>query len=324
MSEPGAQTIDASWEAAQPATGSGFSDALTVGFADPDAHVYGLVRVALAQGTEVGANALVVLFSGREPVTVQIEGAQAPARADLGDLAVAGVRMRTNVPLRSWQLAFRGAQASFALDLSASSRPLVLDSDSAVGDALGMRGYEQVCHMRGTVTIAGRTRELSGWGQRGHAWGVLDWQRLALTRAVSAWLTDGSAIVLAAARPAAARGHGEEALSAFRVPASNGPDAAENAAAERAATAGAVTAGVVTEPVHEARLSTSYDAAGHHVRAGLEIWPGPDTAHPLRAAGEVLCGTTLELGQLRYECAFFAWRCLGRDGAGRYDIVHRA
>ena len=49
-----------------------------------------------------------------------------------------------------------------------------------------------------------------------------------------------------------------------------------------------------------------------------------DGEFPHRAAGEVLCGTTLDLGKLRVDCAFFEWRMGGRAGVGRYDIVRRA
>ena len=43
-----------------------------------------------------------------------------------------------------------------------------------------------------------------------------------------------------------------------------------------------------------------------------------------RAAGEVLCGTTLDLGRLRLDCSFLAWRMEGRVGVGRYDILRRS
>ncbi len=45
---------------------------------------------------------------------------------------------------------------------------------------------------------------------------------------------------------------------------------------------------------------------------------------PHRAAGEVVCGTTLDLGRLRLDCAFFMWRMEGRSGVGRYDVLRRA
>ena len=43
----------------------------------------------------------------------------------------------------------------------------------------------------------------------------------------------------------------------------------------------------------------------------------------VRAAGEAVCGTTFDLGELRLDCAFFAWRMEGREGVGRYDLLRR-
>jgi hypothetical protein len=76
--------------------------------------------------------------------------------------------------------------------------------------------------------------------------------------------------------------------------------------------------------VAEPRLSTTYDAQGRQRRAGLELWVAEEDELPRRAAGQVACGTSLELGRLRLDCAFFDWRMEGRVGVGRYDIVRRA
>ena len=42
------------------------------------------------------------------------------------------------------------------------------------------------------------------------------------------------------------------------------------------------------------------------------------------SAGEVVCGSTFELGALRLDTAFFRFRMEGREGAGRYDLLRRA
>ena len=51
---------------------------------------------------------------------------------------------------------------------------------------------------------------------------------------------------------------------------------------------------------------------------------GGEDDYARRAAGEVVCGTTLDLGRLRLQCAFFRWRMEGRTGVGRYDVLTRA
>ena len=43
---------------------------------------------------------------------------------------------------------------------------------------------------------------------------------------------------------------------------------------------------------------------------------GEDDEYPRRVAGEVTCGTSLDLGRLRLDCAFFEWRTEGRAGTG--------
>ncbi len=77
-------------------------------------------------------------------------------------------------------------------------------------------------------------------------------------------------------------------------------------------------------PIGDPRLSTTYDGDGRQRRAGLELWVDDDDEFPARGSGEVLCGSTLELGQLRLDCAFFRWRLEGREGVGRYDVLRRA
>jgi hypothetical protein len=78
-------------------------------------------------------------------------------------------------------------------------------------------------------------------------------------------------------------------------------------------------------PIADPRVSTTYDGEGRQRRAGLELWIGEgDEEHARRAAGTVLCGSTLELGQLRLDCAFMRWTMGGRVGVGRYDVLRRA
>jgi hypothetical protein len=149
------------------------------------------------------------------------------------------------------------------------------------------------------VRASGRVTEIGCLGQRGHAWGEPDWSRIAETRAVSAWPDEGFALALSAIRPVGAE-HGHAPIWAALL--------------DRAGTL------EVVEP----RLSTTYDGEGRQRRAGLELWLDDEDGHPHRGSGEVLCGSTLDLGQLRLDCAFFRWRIDGRAGVGRYDVVRHA
>ena len=168
-----------------------------------------------------------------------------------------------------------------------------------------MAGYEQLCRVTGTATVDGQERAVSCLGQRGHSWGAPDWERIALTRSVSAWMGEDVALSVAAIRPRKAKSHADEALGASLF-----------AALDEDGTVAAVD-------VPEVRLSTTTDADGRQRRASIEVFlDEEDPGH--RAAGEVLCGTSLDLGRLQLDCAFFVWRMEGMTGVGRYDVLRHA
>jgi hypothetical protein len=213
---------------------------------------------------------------------------------DVERLALPGLATVVEDPLHRWTVRFDDdAGHGFALTFDAAGPPAAFD------DAGGMAGHEQLCHVHGTARLAAETREIRGLGQRGHAWGMPDWDRIDATRYLGAWLEDGSAVVMRAVRPAGATVEHEESW---------------------AAVLGAAGSLRVDEP----RLSTTYDEEGRQRRAGLELWVGEEDAYPRRVIGEVLCGSTLDLGDVRLDCAFMRWRMDGRAGIGRYDLLRRS
>jgi hypothetical protein len=278
--------------AADEARRDGGADSVTFAFGDPEAQLYGIARLGLADGQ---GSALALLFAGREPVAALAEGAL-PVAADAGwdALELRGVRATIEAPLDRWTVGFDAADGQgFALDFSA------LGAAAATPPLGGMRGYELPCRVRGSVRAGGSERKIDALGQRSRAWGDADWDRIELARTVTAWTPEASA-ALSAVRPAGAAHHDEEATWA-----------------------------AVWEPermleIEDARLSTTYDADGHTRRAGLELWPAGEDTWARRGAGEVLCGSSLDLGALRLDCSFFRWHLEGHAGVGRYDIVRRA
>ena len=182
----------------------------------------------------------------------------------------------------------------------AVSAPAVLDAEHPVSQIGGTEGYEQLCSVTGTVTAGGRERSVRCLGQRGHLWGTPDWSRIELARTLSAWMGADRAVTLTAVRPAKAKHHDEEAVAGF------------------------VIAGGEPLEIFDPRLSTTYDGELRQRRAGLELWMNEEGGYARRAAGEVLCGTTIDLGELRLDSAFFRWRMEGREGTGRYDVLRRA
>jgi hypothetical protein len=270
----------------------GDTDAVTFSWGDAGAGLYGLARVATglsADGAEQ-PSALAVMFSGHEPL-----GAVAVAGPDAPESVSASVEE----PLQRWTV--RGAGSlGFDLEFTATTPSAELGSREKAAKAGGLQGYEQLCRVSGTVRVEGRSRTVNGLGQRGHAWGNPDWDKIALTRTVGAWLEDGSGFVIGAVRPEGVPTHAEEAIWAAALD------------GERA------------RIVDEARLSTTTDEAGRQIRAGLELWVGKDDDYPLRGTGEVVAGSTLELGALRLDVAFFRWHVDGRTGTGHYDVIRHA
>jgi len=290
-------TIGPEHEPPRPPAGPGFSDALTFAFGDHTSDVYGIARLGLAGGT---ASGLALVFRDGEPVAVNADGgAAAPDVSSWDAVGAAGISTVTREPLGSWRVAFDGA-VPFALEFEAAGPPMRLAPDAPAARAGGMEGFDQVCRVTGTVGDA----PFSGLGQRGRSWGAPDWEKMSLARTVSAWMDSGHAVSLVAVRPAKGKAHDDEQVSAFVFDADR-----EDAP--------------VLE-VAEPRLSTVYDGEGRQRRAGLELYVHDDDSYARRAAGEVVAGTSLDLGRLRLDCAFFRWQMEGRVGVGRYDVLRRA
>ena len=231
------------------------------------------------------ASGFAVVYSGNE-----LAGASTDA---------ASVRSTVRTPLEAWTAAYEGPDAGFDLRFDAVSAPAVLDAEEPVARAGGMAGYEQLCAVEGTVLVGGRSIDVRCLGQRGHLWGTPDWSKIELARTLTAWMGADRAVTLTAVRPAKAKHHDEEAVAGYLI------DGGEPRA------------------IFDPRLSTTYDGELRQRRAGLELWMQEEGGYARRAAGEVVCGTTVELGDLRLDSAFFHWRMEGREGTGRYDVLRR-
>jgi hypothetical protein len=269
---------------------SGFSDALTYAFADLAGDVCGVARLGLS---EDGASGLALVFRGGTPVAVRADG-DGESGQRWEDVRAAGLRTEALDAGRRWSLRFDG-DVPFDLEFSARGEPFVLAPGAAAAQAGGMEGFDHLCEVRGTVDGA----PFAGLGQRGRSWGAPDWGRMLLARTVSAWFDDAHALTAVAVRPAKAKSHADERVAAF------------------------VLGDEVVQEVAESRISTTYDAQKRQRAAGLELYVAADDEYPLRVAGEAVAGTSLDLGRLRLDCAFFRWRMHGRRGIGRYDVLRR-
>lgn len=304
-------TVDPGLERPRPLTGAGAGEAVTFAFGDAAAGLFGIARLgraaAEAEDGAVTASGLAILFADGEIVTARAEGTAAAAGPGWDDVRAAGLRTTVEEPLSAWTLTL-DPQDGAGLDLrfEALAPPAVVEDTHPVARAGGMEGYESYCRVTGVMTVGGTARTVAGLGQRGHSWGAPDWDRLTIARTLGIWLDEHTAISLSAVRERDAREHDGERVAAFLIE----PDPA-------------TPGGPAPVAVDETLLSTTYDAQDCQRAAGLELYVTED-GHPRRLAGEVLCGTTLDLGRLRLDCAFFHWRMEGREGVGRYDILRRA
>lgn len=287
-------------ESPRPAAGAGFGDAVTYAFGDAETGLYGSVRLGLVPGEPPRASSIVLLFHDGEVVSVASSGAVEQRELDWTEVHAGDAAATIVEPLKAWSVSFDGDEGGFELRFDALSPPAEVGRGELAASAAGVEGYEQLCRVRGTVHVGEQQWTLDCQGQRGHTWGAPDWQQLELTRILSIWLEDEQGVTLTAIRPRGAEGHESELVSAFLF----GEEAVE---------------------IGDPRVSTGLDGDGRHQRAGLELWVSDDGEEgPLRAAGEAVCGTTFDLGELRLDCAFFAWRMEGRRGVGRYDLLRRA
>jgi hypothetical protein len=199
-----------------------------------------------------------------------------------------------------------GGEASAGLELDGVSMQLQI---SRLGGPISLRGElggsEElaVCRVLGEVRRDDRRHEVACLGIRSDASAGPDPDAVSLSRSIAIAFSDGGVLALRAARPTGASDHGEEEI----VAALADPD------------------GVATQ-IREPLLSTQYDDAGRHVRATLELWPeqAAEARPPLRAAGTIVCGTSLRLGEGRLDVAFFRWSMDGRPGLGRYEVLTAA
>src|SRR5205085_4556045 len=120
----------------------------------------------------------------------------------------AGLATTVERPLEAWTLSFASDGATFDLRAEAISAPAEL----AEG---GMEGYEQLCRFTGDATVAGRRLTIDCLGQRGHSWGVPDWETMALARTLGVWIGEDLGVSVLAIRPAGAEHHDREAVAAY-------------------------------------------------------------------------------------------------------------
>jgi hypothetical protein len=155
------------------------------------------------------------------------------------------------------------------------------------------------CRVLGTLRREGDALEVACLGVRSQA-AEPDWSQIQRYRSLAVAFSDGGLLGVSAVQPAGAEGHDRDEV----VAAISGPEGEPT-------------------PIEEALLSTQYDSAGRHRRATIELWPEGEAVPPIRAGGSIVCGTSLAVGDLQLDTAFFRWSMDGRPGLGRYEVLRR-
>ena len=195
-------------------------------------------------------------------------------------------------PTADWSF----AADSVTLTVVAESEPAQLRFE---GTDFG--GFDQLCRVRGAVTIDGGDHPVDCFGRRGRR---SDPSGAESVRDLAAWFGDDEGLAVVSLRPARAAGHDADAISA------------------------ALFEGGSPIGVAEPRLSTTYAQTGVPSRTSLELWlesedPESDEAlYPRRAAGEAAGrGGAVEHGGFEVRAELFRWHMRGREGTGVYQII---
>jgi len=165
-------------------------------------------------------------------------------------------------------------------------------------------GFDQLCRVTGGFERGGAEQAVDCLGLRMSRSGGLDLAKLESVRAVSTWFEPDEGFALMAFRGRKAKHHDSDVVTAAVF----GPDTSARA--------------------EDPRLSTTYDAGGWPVRAGLELWlaatEGDEEQYPRRAAGEA-AGVRVQTpaGELELRAEPFRWHSRGREGAGMYLLARR-
>jgi hypothetical protein len=228
-----------------------------------------------------------------------IPGSDGSAVATVGGGAVAPVVSSLRVTVAQdgdeWRLDLGHAT------LVATPAGEVVDVHAAEDD---IAGFDQLCRVTGTFVQSGTEHTVDCLGLRSSRTGGFDLGKIDSVRAVSTWFEPDEGLALIAFRGRKAKHHDDDVVTATVL----GPEPSPS--------------------VEDPRLSTTYDAGGWPIRAGIELWlaaEGEDAPQfTRRAAGEASgARTETAAGELDLRAEPFRWRSRGREGAGMYILARR-
>ncbi len=270
-------------------------DVLSLAFADERAGVYGCGRLQVDERT-AQAHSIVVVFAEARPIAMMAGAASVqPDSRDAGTIDGGGLTLRDDGG--EWAARFAGGSdgvGGFTVRCTARHPWLAARSDH------GERRVQRV-DLEGEVQTAAGPLALAASGQLTFSRGLLP-TGAAVTRELAIWVGERLAVDVTAVRERSGDGHDAESLQAVLI--EDDPACLQ----------------VIELP----RLSTTYDADGRPLRAGLELWLSEESGYARRVAGEALCAATLATDTGRWDCTFLRWHIEGDAGIGPYLLWRAA
>ena len=270
-----------------------FSDAVTVAFGDGAADLYGVARMGLAGRRGGGAWRSSSAAASRSPCVPRAAWRWTARRRAGRRSPPPGWTPRSIEPLRRWRLQLRGRRRDRWTSSSRRSarRPSWPPTIRRPRPA-AWHGYEQLCRVRGAATVGDRRSRCARWASAGTP-------GARRTGTASPWPAR-SACGWARTWPSRCR---RAPRQGRRTPTSwwrrdHGGRRGRRRRRRRAGRA------VGRGPAAVDHLRRRGAPAPRRPRAV----GGRGRPLPGEIAGEVVCGTTLDLGRLRLDCAFFRWR----------------
>ena len=183
---------------------TGFTDAVTFAFGDPDARLLrDRAAGARLRPEPAGQRARRPVRGPRAGRRVAERRRPRSTRARLGRRCGSpGLRVRTLEPLRAG-----GSRSTRRRRAASSSSSRAVSPPAELARTTTRRGS---AGWRATSSCAASTRHrrperrIDGLGQRGHSWGVAGLERIALARTLAAWLSEDGGVAISAVRPAGA------------------------------------------------------------------------------------------------------------------------
>ncbi len=269
---------------------AGAGDLLLLAFADEEARLYGCGRVELDRDGRL-ARSHVAVFEGADPLAVA--AGEAPPAPDRSAEIDGGALVLRDEEAGDWTASFSGG-AGGAGAFTLVCRPL--ERWAAAAPEGGERHVQRL-RVEGELRGAGAPVAVRAVGQLTFSRGVKTPEG-SLTRDLAVWVAERLTIDLHATRDRSSAEHEREHVSAVIV--TEDPPS--------------------VQAIEGPRLSTTYDADGRPLRAGLELWPDEESAYPRRAAGEAVCATSVTTTAGRWDCAFMRWHIESGVGVGPYAL----